>query len=524
MPRRAWVLALVSGALQVLCFPAPSLYLLCWVALAPLMLAVLAPAHPGKPQLIDKHGHPLSEFGLGGAFLLGYASGIVWYGGTCYWVFHVMHTYGGLSAPVAAGILVLFCLYLALYHGLFALLLKLAQRHSLRRALLLAPFLWVAVELARAHVTGFPWDLLGTAQVDNIPLAHLARFGGVYVISFGIALVNTAFAAAWLLPWERGKTLNFAAFTVAVVLQLGIVIRPEPAKATEAALLVQQDLPITDQPWDYPYYVRTLTELQQISAFPPGTPQEHAKLIVWPESPAPFYTNDPTFIGAMSTLAQVRQAYVIAGSLGVKGTAPKAELKNSAVLVDPTGRWVARYDKNHLVPFGEYVPFQSVFVFASKLTKEVGDFTPGTERTVFDAGGQKAGVFICYESIFPDEVRLFVKNGAQVLVNISNDGWFGRYGAPQQHLNMARMRAIENERWVLRDTDSGITAAIDPDGRVVDTAPRDKRLALVAPYALISRTTFYTEHGDWFAWACVIIALIGLLVRIRARTWYVTEE
>jgi len=425
---------------------------------------------------------------------------------------------------IAALVLVLFCLIMASYHGLFAVALKLAHRRSLRMVLLLAPFFWVAVELARTEIMGVSWDLLGTAQVDNIPLAHLARFGGVYTLSFGIVLVNTAFAAAWLLPWERGRVLNVAAVVVALVLQAGVFLRPVPAPATENALLVQQNVPILDGPWSFDFYIRTLTELQQVSVFPPGTPAEHAKLIVWPESPAPFFVNDPTFIGAMSTLASVRRSYVIAGSLAQEGKGPTATLYNSAALIDPNGAWVARYDKIHLVPFGEYVPFKSLFVFAQKLTREVGDFTPGKDRTVFDAGGQKVGVFICYESVFPNEIRQFAKNGAQVLVNISNDGWFGRYGAPQQHLNMARMRAVENERWLLRATDSGITAVIDPDGRVVERAPRDVRMAMVAPYGLISRTTFYTRHGDWFAWACVIISLAGLLVRARARAWYITPE
>jgi apolipoprotein N-acyltransferase len=156
-------------------------------------------------------------------------------------------------------------------------------------------------------------------------------------------------------------------------------------------------------------------------------------------------------------------------------------------------------------------------VFAEKLTREVGDFTRGEQRTVFDAGGQKVGTFICYESIFPDEIRLFAANGAQVFVNISNDGWFGEYGAPGQHLNMARMRAIENQRWVLRATNTGISGAIDPYGRVVARAPRNMRTAIDVPYGLVEETTFYTRRGDWFAWLCVIISLVATFVRFSFR-------
>jgi apolipoprotein N-acyltransferase len=186
---------------------------------------------------------------------------------------------------------------------------------------------------------------------------------------------------------------------------------------------------------------------------------------------------------------------------------------NSAALVSPTGEWDGRYNKIHLVPFGEYVPFASVFSFASGLTQAVGAFTRGTSREPLTAGGRKLGIFICYESIFPNEVRTLVADGAQVLVNVSNDGWYGDSGAWSQHLNQARMRAIENQRWLLRDTNTGLTASIDPYGRVVAHLERKTRAALSAPYALTNVTTFYTEHGDWFAYLCAIISIGALVVR-----------
>jgi apolipoprotein N-acyltransferase len=187
------------------------------------------------------------------------------------------------------------------------------------------------------------------------------------------------------------------------------------------------------------------------------------------------------------------------------------------VLTKPDGSLGLRYDKIHLVPFGEYVPFKRLFSFAGKITKEVGDFTPGRERTIFELDGHKVGVFICYESVFPDEIRLFPKRGAEVLVNISNDGWYGESSAPGQHLNMARMRAIENNRWVLRATNNGVTAAIDPFGRLVDEAPRNVRRGMEGRYAFISEPTFYAKHGDWFAYLCVLVALVALVVRFNVR-------
>ena len=243
-------------------------------------------------------------------------------------------------------------------------------------------------------------------------------------------------------------------------------------------------------------------------------------LIVWPESPAPFFANDSVFRQAVTRLGQEASAYVVVGSLGLKQEdrpGVPQQLFNSAALISPAGDWAARYDKVHLVPFGEYVPFKSIFVFAQKLTREVGDFNPGTSRQPLSAGGNRLGVFICYESIFPDEIRQFARNGAQVLVNISNDGWFGPTGAPGQHLNMARLRAIENRRWVLRATNTGITTVIDPFGRLIASAPRNQRIALNAPYALINDTTFYARHVDWFAYSCAIIGVAGLLLPFHTR-------
>jgi apolipoprotein N-acyltransferase len=186
-------------------------------------------------------------------------------------------------------------------------------------------------------------------------------------------------------------------------------------------------------------------------------------------------------------------------------------------LISSQGEWVARYDKIHLVPFGEYVPFKRVFGFAGGLTQQVGDFLPGTSRAPLAAGDTKLGVFICYESIFPDEIRRFAANGAQVLVNISNDGWYGDSGAYAQHLRQARMRAVENARWLLRATNTGVTAAIDPYGRIVASAPRKMRTALEANYAVSNVTTFYTRHGDWFAYVCAIISIVALITRFAIR-------
>ena len=512
IPRSAWLLAALSGVLQALIFPSPAISALSWVALAPLLVAILQKKKDG-----GQGSAPTPKAG----FLLGYLSGVVWYAGSCYWIYHVMHAYGGLSAPVAAALLVLFCLYLGLWHGLFGIVLALVSRSrafSGGRALALAPALWVAMELARTRISGSPWDLLGTAQVANIPLTQIATVTGVYGVSFAVMVVNAAFAAALLLPRGRRVIMFAASLLAAVGLELGMLVQPPADPATHTARLVQQNIPILDSSgWTVEYYEQTLADLGRLSAAPAPSGAIAPSLIVWPESPAPFFTNDPRFQHSVSALAAESRAYVVAGSLTPVPRERSTALLNSAAWVEPSGAWRARYDKLHLVPFGEYVPFSSLLFFAGKLTREVGDFVPGRERTVFDLGEGKAGVFICFESIFPDEVRQFAANGGQVFVNISNDGWFGDTGAPGQHLNMARMRAIENHRWLVRATNNGITAAIDPHGRVVVQAPRNVRVALDVPYAYIGDTTFYTRHGDWFAYGCAIIALAALLAAVLRR-------
>ncbi len=563
--KSAWLLMVLSAGLQMVVFPLPNLYFLCWAAIGPLLIALLRAREPDTLQLLA--GVKLLPARPGQAFLLAYCCGVLWYAGTCYWIYNTMRQYGGVGTLAALGLLLLFCLYLALYHGVFGLLIGLLANRGggsgvdairgdatganfgTRQVLLLAPFLWVAVELARTRVTGFPWDLLGIAQVDNIPLARIATVTGVYGLSFEVMVVNAALAAAFVIRGERGqpsqrKPLLLATIAAVVVLQAGRWISPPPFPTDHSARLVQANVPILQgSDWTKEYFEGTLRDLGWVSLNNPGGSQSSSgaaagsssisspraaapplDLIVWPESPAPFFTTDPTFRDAVSNLAREAQTWVLVGSMGVRNASETpqhaTELYNSGSLVSPAGEWVGRYDKMHLVPFGEYVPFKRVFGFAGGLTKEVGDFSPGASRAPLQAGSGRLGVFICYESIFPDEVRQLAANGAQVFVNISNDGWYGDSGAYAQHLKQARMRAVENNRWLLRDTNTGVTASIDPYGRVVSSIPRKIRAALDANYTLTNVTTFYTRHGDWFAYLCAIISVAGLLRHflLRART------
>lgn len=529
----AWLLVGLSSLLQILIFPLPGVYVLSWVAFAPLIGALLR-ARPAGALEIDGSIN-LQAATPGQAFLLAYISGILWYAGTCYWIYDTMHEHGGLSVPAAALALFLFCLYLGLYHGLFGLLLGLVAGpgRDNRLALISVPFLWVAVELARTRVTGFPWDLLGTAQVDNISLSRISTWTGVYGMSFEIMLVNVALAAAFLVPRKKRATLLIASLAAAAVLQAGRLVDAPAIPADRAALLMQENIPV-DENWTRDTFERTLHDLTDFSVKAVASSSSSSRaiesaygrvdLIVWPESPAPFFANDALFREPVSDMARATHTWVVTGAIGStpakQSGIPASEVFNSAALVSPRGDWTARYDKVHLVPFGEYLPFPKLFAFAGGLTKEVGEFKAGESRAPLEAGSERLGIFICYESVFPDEVRQFADNSAQVFVNISNDGWYGDSGAYAQHLNQTRMRAIENDRWILSATDTGVTASLDPYGRTVVRLPRKERGVLVAPYALTSVTTFYTRHGDWFAYLCAIISAAALLMRfgLRLRT------
>jgi apolipoprotein N-acyltransferase len=511
-----WSLAVISGILQIMPFPiaGPVPFWrteLCWIALVPLFYALTA-GDTGDSRHAVRNGA-----------LLGYVCGFVWYLGNCYWIYQTMYLYGDIARPVSAGILILFCLYLGLYHALFGAIIRwICSVKGKRAALLVCPFLWVAVEYARAHITGLPWDLLGDAQTDNLPLTQLAPWTGVYGLSFVIVCVNALWLAQIRLRRTRWTLPVFG--LCAVLLMAGywhaahqLAVRPMPA-TTATAVLLQQNLGVgaeaDSSAGESP--AQMLQSFEDLTVHPPqdylaGIPETPAlphvilldpkpvtpDLVAWPESPAPFEYHDPTLRSSLSSLAQQIHAPLIVGMTSIERNAAAPERTTFL-------------NKMHLVPFGEYTPFRSLFFVAGNLLQDVGTFSPGTERTLFPIGGANhrhvVGTFICYESIFGDEIRQLAEHGADVLVNISNDGWYGDTSAPWQHLNMVRMRAIENRRWILRSTNSGVTAVIDPDGRVRQSIPRHRRSALVARYGYVEQQTFYTRFGDIFAWLCILVS------------------
>ncbi len=487
----------------------------------------------------DRSGKPLRL--LQGA-VLGYVQGVLWFAGNCYWIYRTMHLYGNIPQLPSFGILLLFALYLGLYTAVFGLLVAvLGRKYSRNQVLCAVPFLWVAVELARARITGFPWDLLGYTQIDNLVMTRLAPWTGVMGLSFVVAAGN----ALWLLRPERARRgdgsgelperglragVRLSGVAIAAVLAVAATLEAMGGagrvaeSAPEVATLLQENLGVgSEASGESESKQQMLASFSRLSLQPvyritnkeyrlygarPGQP---SRIIIWPEAPTDFVDTDRELRASIGKLAIAAGAAVIVNDVTVAGYGNgQPRLYNSASFFRPDGSYAGRYDKMHLVPFGEYVPYKPLFFFAGSLLDGLL-FVPGVHRSVFMDGGTVYGVFICYESIFGDELRHLPLDGAQVLVNISDDGWYGDTSAPWEHLDMVRMRAIEDHRWVLRATNTGVTAVIDPRGRVVRTVPRHIRTSVQVPFGFCSDITFYCRHGDWFAWICALITAMMAL-------------
>jgi apolipoprotein N-acyltransferase len=478
-----YLLAVVSGILLFAIHPRLSLTLLAPIAVTPLVFAL---AREWRPR------H---------RFLLGYVTGLVFWAGVNYWIQFVIAVHGGLGNLGGAAAFVVFCLLKAMHLGVFGLLAGVLVQRKL--AIIGIPALWVGIERIPSWFS-YTWLTLGNAGVDMALPMRLAPFTGVYGLSFMFAMFGTA--VAWMLLRRSRRELLYLLLPLGLLFMPGLPAQESP---TAAAVSVQPNIGERDD-WTTERGWETQKRMEYLSleqALAPGKPR--APLILWPEVPAPvYYLEDPPFRARLNTMARTAQAHVILGTVAY--TERGAPL-NSALWVSPEGEPRGRYDKMFPVPFGEYIPFPFSGL-VKKITSEVGDFEPGKRVVVFAAGDQKVGAFICYESAFPGLVRRFAAAGATVFVNLSNDGYFGRTAAREQHLSLVRMRAAENRRWILRSTNDGVTASIDPAGRVVQALPSFIETAGRLGYSPHSDLTFYSRFGDVFAWGCLGMALVLLAI------------
>jgi apolipoprotein N-acyltransferase len=493
------LLALTSGFALALSFPDYNLPLLALCSIAMLIVACVGASVREAP-------------------LYGFLHGVVFYPACLPWVAVVMRQYGNVDPFDSAGIVLLIGIAGGIILMIFSTSLAWLSRKSSTAPFLIAPFLWVTLEYARTHLPyiGFPWNLTGYAASGNLAFLQLVPLTGIFGLSFVIAAFNALLAWAVLTRSRHAWIALGSAVAALIPIALaGPHFVPKPA-GRYVAHLVQTNFPQSEHYPDNWLDIHA-GELDQLEAISVDAARKEPGVVIWPEVPAPFSLGDRKFRERAQRIAREADQDFLFGVVDWKvGPARQMEATNSAVLLDPAGERLYTYDKIHLVPFGEYVPLRQWITFAGRLTADISDFTPGTVYRVGQLPGGRFGTFICYEAIFPSEVANFERGGAQLLINISNDGWFGRSAAPPQHLMMARVRAVENRRWLLRDTNNGYTVSIDPYGRTVAEMATDVRGELDAPYDFRSDRTLYSYWGDWIAWLSLLIS-IAILARWMMR-------
>jgi len=459
-----------SGLLLAAAFPNLNFYLLAWVALVPLLLVM--------------HRRP---------FLSGFLVGTVFFAAVLYWLNIVMTTYGGLQ-PVFSLLAYLFLItYLAFYFGLATWLACRLETLLKLPYLFTLPPIWVALEYLRGWLfTGFPWAVIGYSQQDFSLAIQSCDVTGIYgvawfgvVVTLAICISHFGYGA-----WREAQPLEQREEQLRVALIQGNIDQAQKWAADKRELSVGR--------------YRDLS-LEAMKSYP--------DLLIWPEAATPFFLQEKSKLSAqVRILTKQLNIPLLVGSPSYRQAEGGGyQYFNSAFLFSAEGKELGRSYKKHLVPFGEYVPLGSVLGFINKLVSGVGDFSAG-EITPLPLDNHSLGVLICYEAIFPELARNYVQRGSDLLVNLTNDAWFGRSSAPWQLLGMTRFRAIENRIWIARVANTGVSALISPAGRVTLAGPIFVPLHLVGDVGLGAEATFYTRFGDVFAYICLVISGVFLVI------------
>jgi len=492
---RGYLLPIISGILLSVSFPLADIQVAAWFALVPLLLSL--------------------KDGSAGSFYKGFITGLVFYISSIYWIVNAMFYYGGLNIAVSIILMAALSAYLAVYIGLFAALSAYIRKKSPTVFILAAPAIWVSLELVRNYfISGFPWDQLGYSQHASLHIIQMADITGVYGVSALIVLVNAAMAEYISDTGARsfGRALKPVAAFAAVALIFGYgqyrLSHPPHENGRLKVALIQGNIEQFHK-WDAQYQkdiFETYTKMTFEAA------KTKPDIVVWPETATPFYFQDKYYHYRLLDVAKASGTFLLTGSPSVEELGNNNYLEhNSAYLISPDGEVAGRYDKMHLVPFGEYIPLKKLLPFVSKMVSGIGDFGAGTSYTLLDAKKASIGTAICFEAIFPELVRQFALGGADCLATVTNDAWYGKTAAPYQHFNMAIFRAVENRRSMLRVANTGITGIILPSGEVVSRTGLFTRETLSGEVPLVSELTFYTRYGDIFAYACILISALILI-------------
>ena len=505
-------LAVASGLAAGLAFPKFDYGLLAWVAFVPLFYVL--------------EGESLRRV-FGWAWLQGFAS----YIGSLYWIPIPLHDFADVQMGLAILPMLLLAGVVAIDTAVAIWAGEFCARRTRLPAVLTMPIAWTAVEWIRTYFPiGFPWNLLGYTAYRNLELIQFAEFTGVYGVSALIVFFN---AVVYVVIFRRGSArLQTVSLTSLTAMMVALVafgawrianLKNAPAEGSLKVAMVQGNIPQSLK-WD-PKFLPTSYQVYQEETT--NAAKRGADLIVWPEAAAAFlFQPDDRYPAALAEDASYRQKLLtLASSTGVPilfGAPALAQLNgqlgfyNRAYLVSAKGEVVAHYDKMQLVPFGEYVPARSILgFFVNRVVHGLGDMVPGAEQTLFSVKGAKLGILICYESIFPDFTRREVKLGANVLVNITNDAWYGQSSAPFQVLAMAAMRSVETKVPMVRAANTGISAIIEPSGRITNRTPLFKRGTEIEEVPWRTVRTVYTRVGDLFAELCFVLTMVGLLIAWR---------
>jgi apolipoprotein N-acyltransferase len=486
-----FIFALLSGFVTALAFPKFGLQFFLWISLIPLLFLI--------SRLTPRR-----------AFLISWIAGTVFYMLLLYWIPAVPAHYGNLSTGFSILIYIFLAVLLALSWALFGLTFSVIRGKFGTAVFYLAPLFWVSFEYIITHLlTGFPWGILGTSQFKNLSFIQISTITGVYGLSF----VLVFFQSMFVYSIRSGRRLPFAlALILMSVIHLAGFLSLRQVAATpesfEAAVI--QGNVSSDIYWNEIQTDRILELFKDHIALTKDAYDKGAKLIIWPEFTIPlcFSCEDAlyrNFSRILFQFVQDTQAMLLLGTNETSGSPGEEKYFNTAVGLTPDLK-MTKYAKMHLVPFGEYTPYKAVFGFIQKMTHAIGEVTPGTAYVLHAYDGRKFGSPICYEVIFPDLVRRFTKKGANFLVTITNDGWYGKTSAPYQHFAQAILRAVENRRFMLRAATTGISGIIDPYGRVIAQTEIMTKTFLTGKVTPREDLTFYARFGDLFSFICLTAA------------------
>lgn len=495
-------LALLSGTLTALSFPKFNLFFFAWISFIPLFFIILR----HKPKQ---------------SFFLGLLAGFAYYAILIYWIPSVPAHYGHLSVPVSILIYIIFVLYLSLFWAFFSLLFSKIHQSFPKFVFILSPFLWVSFEYILTHIfTGFPWGLLGSSQFKNLGLIQMASITGVYGISLVIILLQSMF----LFSMKYRKKAPFFSTLVFVFLVHGAglwSLKKVPLTKNSFNASVIQGNVSSDIYWEEASADEIKSLFKQHLDLSYRAYESGARLIVWPEFSVPlcFSCSESLYQDFKEELFRFVQqtgCTLLLGTNEIGESNGRLRFYNTALGLNPDLS-ISHYYKMHLVPFGEYTPYKKIFSFIEKMTHAIGEITPGKEYFLHHFDNLRFGSPICYEIIFPNQVRKFVKKGANFIVTITNDGWYGKSSAPYQHFSMAVLRAVENRRYLLRAATTGISGIIDPFGRIISQSELMTQTFLSAKITPSQKLTIYTRYGDFIPFFSLTFAGLFLILTIIKR-------